>query len=117
MPSNVTEKTVATPESLAGARAGSLRELPPSIRPLLQQRGVVPNVSKTLAHAPALALGVAGFLKSTLGDGALHGWYTELIVTRMSDLNVSRSRSRVRDVSTPLDGLRLAIAPAPKSDP
>src|SRR5581483_662744 len=30
---------------------------------LLKQRGVVPNMFKTLAHTPALALGMAGFLK------------------------------------------------------
>ena len=41
---------------------------------LLKQRGVVPNMFKTLAHAPALALGVAGLLKSLLSDGALPGW-------------------------------------------
>ena len=40
---------------------------------LLKQRGVVPNMFKTLAHTPALALGVAGLLKSLLSDGALPG--------------------------------------------
>ncbi len=30
---------------------------------LEQQRGVVPYMFKTLAHTPALALGIAGFLK------------------------------------------------------
>lgn len=53
---------------------------------LLQQRGVVPNMFKTLAHTPGLALGVAGFLKSLLGDGALPGWYKELIAVRLSAL-------------------------------
>jgi uncharacterized peroxidase-related enzyme len=51
---------------------------------LLKQRGVVPNMFKTLAHTPGLALGVAGFLKSLLSDGALPGWYKELIATRLS---------------------------------
>ena len=51
---------------------------------LLQQRGVVPNMFKTLAHAPDLAMGVAACLKPLLGDGALPGWYKELIATRIS---------------------------------
>jgi AhpD family alkylhydroperoxidase len=57
---------------------------------LLKQRGVVPNMFKTLAHTPALALGIAGFLKSLLGDSALPGWYKELIATRMSVLHDSQ---------------------------
>jgi alkylhydroperoxidase family enzyme len=57
---------------------------------LLQQRGVVPNMFKTLAHTPALALGIAGFLKSLLSDGALPGWYKELIATRLCALHNSQ---------------------------
>ena len=53
---------------------------------LLKQRGVVPNMFKTLAHTPALAMGVAGFLKPLLSDGALSGWYKELVATRLSAL-------------------------------
>jgi AhpD family alkylhydroperoxidase len=53
---------------------------------LLQQRGVVPNMFKTLAHTPGLALALAGFLKSLLGDSALPGWYKELIAVRLSVL-------------------------------
>jgi len=56
---------------------------------LLKQRGVVPNMFKTLAHTPALALGMAGFLKGLLGDSALPGWYKELVATRISVLNKS----------------------------
>jgi len=56
---------------------------------LLQQRGVVPNMFKTLAHTPALALGIAGFLKSLLSDSALPGWYKELVATRLSVLHNS----------------------------
>jgi len=51
--------------------------------------GVVPNMFKTLAHTPALALATAGYLKALLSDGALAGWYKELIATRMSVLNGS----------------------------
>ena len=57
---------------------------------LLKQRGVVPNMFKTLAHTPALALGVARFLKSLLSDSALPGWYKELIATRLSVLHNSQ---------------------------
>ncbi len=53
---------------------------------LLQQRGVVPNMFKTIAHTPALAVGFAAFLKPLLGDGALPGWYKELIATRVAVL-------------------------------
>ncbi len=53
---------------------------------LLKTRGVVPNMFKTLAHAPALALATAGYLKALLSDGALPGFYKELIATRLSVL-------------------------------
>lgn len=54
---------------------------------LLEQRGAVPNMFKTLAHAPALAAGVAAFLKPLMGDGALAGWYKELVAVRVAQLN------------------------------
>jgi len=53
---------------------------------LLKQRGVVPNMFKTVANSPNLALSFAAFLKQLLSDGALPGWYKELIATRMSVL-------------------------------
>ena len=56
---------------------------------LLQQRGVVPNMFKTVAQTPALALGFAALLKPLLSDGALPGWYKELVATRMSVLQGS----------------------------
>src|SRR5437879_2276707 len=65
-------------------------QVPPELRVLydavLQQRGVVPNMFKTVAHAPALALGFAGLLMPLLSDGARPRWYKELIATRMSVL-------------------------------
>jgi AhpD family alkylhydroperoxidase len=51
---------------------------------LLKTRGVVPNMFKTLAHTPALALATAGYLKALLSDGALRGFYKELIAMRLS---------------------------------
>ena len=56
---------------------------------LLQQRGVVPNMFKTVANTPALALGFAALLKALLSDGTLPGWYKELVATRMSVLQGS----------------------------
>jgi hypothetical protein len=53
---------------------------------LLEQRGVVPYMFKTIARTPELALGIAGFLKPLMGDGALPGWYKELIATRVAFL-------------------------------
>ena len=53
------------------------------------QRGVVPNMFKTLAHTPALALAIAGFLRALLSDSALPGWYKELVATRLSVLQQS----------------------------
>ena len=65
-------------------------QVPPELQQLydvlLNQRGVVPNMFKTVAHVPALAIGFAGLLKALLSDGALPGWYKELIATRMSVL-------------------------------
>jgi len=56
---------------------------------LLAQRGVVPNMFKVLSYSPAIAQGVAGFLKALLNDGALSGWYKELVAVRISRLMVS----------------------------
>src|SRR5437667_10184823 len=65
-------------------------QVPPEIGALydalLQQRGVVPNMFKTVAHAPVLNIGFAALLKPLLSDGALPVWYNELIATRMSAL-------------------------------
>lgn len=54
---------------------------------LLADRGCVPNMFKGLANVPALALGIAALLKPLMGEGALPGWYKELIATRVAALN------------------------------
>src|SRR5215472_5514697 len=54
---------------------------------LLADRGVVPNMFKALANAPDLVLGIAAFLRGLMGEGTLHGWYKELIATRIASLN------------------------------
>lgn len=54
---------------------------------LLTDRGCVPNMFKALANVPSLALGIAALLKPLMGEGALVGWYKELIATRVASLN------------------------------
>jgi len=51
------------------------------------ERGCVPNMFKALASVPALALGAAALLKPLMAEGALVGWYKELIATRVASLN------------------------------
>jgi uncharacterized peroxidase-related enzyme len=62
-------------------------ELAPLYDKLLNERGVVPNMFKAVAHVPALALGFAAFLKPLMGDGHLPALYKELIATRIAFLN------------------------------
>jgi AhpD family alkylhydroperoxidase len=50
----------------------------------IERRGVVPNMFKVWAHAPALLETAAPFSWALLGDGALPGFYKELIATRVS---------------------------------
>jgi len=54
---------------------------------LQADRGCVPNMFKALANVPSLALGIAALLKPLMGEGALVGWYKELIATRVASLN------------------------------
>jgi len=54
---------------------------------LLADRGVVPNMFKALSNVPDLVLGIAAFLHGLMGEGALRGWYKELISTRVASLN------------------------------
>ena len=54
---------------------------------LLADRGVVPNMFKALANVPGLARGIAALLKPLMGEGALAGWYKELIASRAAWLN------------------------------
>jgi uncharacterized peroxidase-related enzyme len=54
---------------------------------LVANRGCVPNMFKALANVPDLAEGVAALLKPLMGEGALAGWYKELIATRVAALN------------------------------
>jgi AhpD family alkylhydroperoxidase len=85
---------------------------------LLKQRGVVPNMFKTLAHTPVLAQGIAGFLKSLLSDGALPGWYKEkeLVATRLSVLLNSRYAVSAHALSARQKGASDAQIAAAQAD-
>jgi len=83
---------------------------------LLKQRGVVPNMFKTLAHTPALAQGIAGFLKSLLGDSALPGWYKELVATRLSVLHNSQYAISAHALSAKQKGATDVQIAAVKAD-
>lgn len=71
---------------------------------LLAQRGVVPNMFKVLAYAPGIAQGVAGFLRALLSDGALSGWYKELVAVRISILHESEYAIRAHNASAKKKG-------------
>ena len=66
-------------------------EAPEDVQPLydklLAERHVVPNMFKVLANVPGMPQAVAAFLKPLVGDGALPGWYKELVATRVASLN------------------------------
>jgi AhpD family alkylhydroperoxidase len=90
------ERDAVTPESAALYDA------------LLSQRGVVPNMFKALAYSPDIAKGVAGFLKPLLSDGALPGWYKELIAVRVSMLCESEYAVRAHSISAQKKGASAA---------
>jgi AhpD family alkylhydroperoxidase len=66
---------------------------------LLAARGVVPNMFKILAYRPEIAQGVAGFLKPLLADGALPGFYKELVAMRVSQHHHSTYAVRAHGIS------------------
>jgi AhpD family alkylhydroperoxidase len=66
---------------------------------LLAARGVVPNMFKILGYRPEIAQGVAGFLKPLLADGALPGFYKELIAIRVSQHLHSAYAVRAHSIS------------------
>src|SRR6202790_995164 len=71
---------------------------------LLAQRGLVPNMFKVLAYSPDLAKGVAGVLKTLLSDGALPGWYKELVAVRVSILCECEYAIRAHSISAQKKG-------------
>jgi len=83
---------------------------------LLKQRGAVPNMIKTVANTPGLALAFAALLKPLLGDGALPGWYKELVATRMSVLLGSGYAVTGHALSAKQKGASDAQIAAVKSD-
>lgn len=83
---------------------------------LLKTRGVVPNMFKTLAHTPALALATAGYLKVLLSDGALPGFYKELIAMRLSVLLASDYAVKAHALSARQKGATDAQIDAARAD-
>ena len=66
---------------------------------LFAARGVVPNMFKVLAQRPEIAQGVAGFLKPLLSDGALPGFYKELIAVCVSQRHHSAYAIKAHSIS------------------
>jgi AhpD family alkylhydroperoxidase len=83
---------------------------------LLKARGVVPNMFKTLAHTPALALATAGYLKALLSDGALPGFYKELVALRLSVLLSSEYAVKAHALSACQKGATEAQIAAARGD-
>jgi alkylhydroperoxidase family enzyme len=103
------------PSDVSGNAAGRVRmlerhEVTPEVGTLydalLQQRGVVPNMFKTLANSPALLQGIVAFLKPIVGDGALPGWYKELVAVRICLLHNFEYGIRAHSVSAKQKGAR-----------
>jgi AhpD family alkylhydroperoxidase len=115
MLSNVTEKTIS-PRIPLLERDQVSAEIAAIYDALLKQRGVVPNMFKTLAHTPALAQGIAGLLKPLLSDGALPGWYKELVATRLSVLLNSRYAVSAHALSATQKGATDAQIAAAQAD-
>jgi AhpD family alkylhydroperoxidase len=115
MLSNVTEKATS-PRIPLLERDQVSPEIATIYDALLKQRGVIPNMFKTLAHTPVLAQGIAGFLKSLLSDGALPGRYKELIATRLSVLLNSRYAVSAHALSARQKGATDAQIAAAQAD-
>ena len=73
---------------------------------LLAQRGIVPNMFKTIAHIPAMAQGFAAFLKPIVGDGSLPGWYKELIAVHVCLLHDFEYGIKAHSLSAKQKGAR-----------
>jgi AhpD family alkylhydroperoxidase len=97
-----------------------LGDAPPALAALygalLAQRGVVPNMFKTVAHVPELAIGFAALLKPLLSDGALPGWYKELVATRVSVLLKSGYAITAHSLSAKQKGATGAQIAAARTD-
>ncbi len=115
MPSNVSENKPKVRIPLL-ERDAVAPEIATIYDALLKQRGVVPNMFKTIACIPAMAQGFAAFLKPIVGDGALPGWYKELIATRMSALNNSQYAISAHSLSAKQKGATDAQIEAAKLD-
>jgi uncharacterized peroxidase-related enzyme len=114
MPFDATEKAAARIPLLERDQVAP--EIAAIYDALLQQRGVVPNMFKTIAHTPALAVAFASFLKPLLSDSALPGWYKELVATRLSVLQQSQYAVSAHALSARQKGATDAQIAAVKGD-
>jgi uncharacterized peroxidase-related enzyme len=114
MPSDASDKTATRVPLLERDQVAP--EVAALYDALLQQRGVVPNMFKTVAHTPALAVAFASFLKPLLSDSALPGWYKELVATRLSVLQQSRYAVSAHALSARQKGASEAQIAAVKTD-
>jgi alkylhydroperoxidase family enzyme len=67
---------------------------PAPLRPLfddfIRERGAVPNMFRTLAHAPDLLQTFFAFFRAVLAEGAVPTRVKEMVAVRVSSLNGSR---------------------------
>jgi AhpD family alkylhydroperoxidase len=116
----MTEKGTQSEVRIPLLERDMLSDAPPELAALydalLKQRGVVPNMFKTVAHVPDLAIGFAALLKPLLSDGALPGWYKELVATRVSVLLKSSYAITAHSLSAKQKGATEQQITAAQSD-
>ena len=63
-------------------------QVPPEVRAvydtLLEKRGVVPNMIRTVAHSPSLVQGFAAFMGPLMGPGQVSQQLKELVALHVS---------------------------------
>jgi alkylhydroperoxidase family enzyme len=66
----------------------------PSLAPLfsdfIRERGAVPNMFRTLAHAPDLVKTFFAHFRAVLAEGAVSTRLKEMVAVRVSSMNESR---------------------------
>ena len=81
-------ETMARVKALEPQEAdGSCREL---FDDFIRERGAVPNMFRTLAHAPEMLKTVFAHFRSVMANGAVETRVKEMIAVRVSHLNRSR---------------------------
>ncbi|MCC6737775.1 MAG: carboxymuconolactone decarboxylase family protein [Planctomycetia bacterium] len=70
--------------------AGADASLKPMFDSFIAERGAVPNMFRTLAHAPALLRTFFEHFRAVLAEGDVSTRVKEMIAVRVSSLNASR---------------------------